>query len=532
MGRGMSFGGDDVFYYAEWVAHGYEAPHPSHGLEYFFAPHNGHLQTVGKAIYRVLFEVFGAQYAAFRVVDVIGILAAVTLFYVLARRRLGPVLAVAPSILLLFLGYAWEAALWAFDMHTVLSLAFGLGAMLALERDDRAGDIVACALLVFAAFTIELGLAFVAGGAVLVFLRPGRGRRIWVVLVPAALYAAWWLWARQFDQSTIDLRNIHLLPAGFLDALAAVAGSLSGLNPTGAEVRPESTTITTGGTILAALAIAGLVVRIRRGRVPDTLWAFLTVALVYWAMIALGGRAPDASRYILPGATMVLLVAADALAGVRFSTGAVIGAFVLIAVVLPPNIARFYDGRRTQLGGAEVSRTEFAMLELARDRVDPAYAAPADEEVIKAGGAFGPAMPAGEYFRAAARYGSLAYSLSKIRDEDLAHRTVADATLVGATGLALRSSPPPDGRDGCEDYESPAPGQLDYLPLPRTGLRLTSRSRQAVEIRVSRFAKDGSGIVLGRLATGAWSSLRPAPDSAPESWRMLIGGPVRVCPLK
>jgi hypothetical protein len=526
----MSFSGDDVSYYAEWVVHGYGQPEVAHGLEYYFAPHNGHLQTVGKVIYRLLFAIFGAEYAVFRVVDVAGILAAVGIFYVLASRRVGPILALAPCVLLLFSGYAWEASLWAFDMHTVLSLAFGLGALLALERGDRTDDVLGCALLFLAVFMIELGLAFVVGAAVLILLQPDRRRRIWVVLVPLVAYAVWWLWARQYDQSTIELHNIRLLPAGFLDALAAVMGSITGLNPTGGEIWPETTTITTGGTVLAVLAVIGLIVRVRRGNVPPTLWAFLAVALVYWTMIALGGRPPDSSRYILAGTTMVFLVAADALRGIRLSLTATVAVFVVVAVFLPANLAKFYDGRRTQLIGAQVSRTEFTMLELVRDRVAPDYAAPADQRVIEVGGSFGPAMPAAEYFRAAERYGPLNYPLDEIRGGEELLRNVADATLVGAIGLAPTPSPGPQDKGNCQGYDAPAPGQFDYLPLPKSGVRLIAPGDEAVELKVTRFAPESAGVPIGQLTPGEWALVRPGPDSAPDAWRLLIGGAVRVCP--
>lgn len=530
MGRGMSFSSDDISYYAEWVVHGYGTPKVVHGLEYYFAPHNGHLQTVGKVIYRLLFAIFGADYVVFRVVDVAGILAAVGIFYVLASRRVGAILALAPCVLLLFGGYAWEVSLWAFDMHTVFSLAFGLGALLALERGDRGGDVLGCVLLLLAVFMIELGLAFVVGAAVLILLQPDRRRRIWVVLVPLALYAIWHVWARQYHQSSIDLHNLRLIPADFLDALAAVMGSITGLNPTGGEIWPATTTITSGGTVLAVLAVVGLIVRVRRGAVPPTLWAFLAVALGYWTMIALGGRPPDSSRYILPGTTMVFLVAADALRGIRLSLTATIAVFVAVAVFLPANLAKFYDGRRSQLTGAQVSRTEFTMLELVRDRVPPDYAAPADPKVVEVGGSFGPAMPAGEYFRAAERYGPLNYSLDEIRGGELLLRSVADATLVGATGLAPIPSQGPRGKGGCQGYDAPAAGQFDYLPLPKSGLQVIAAGDQAVELKVARFAPESPGVSIGQLTPGRWALVRPGADSAPDAWRLLIGGAVRVCP--
>ena len=89
-GGGLSFVNDDIFYYAQFLVHGTGDIRTSHGLEYFLAPSNGHLQVLGKLIYRAIFEVFGANYAVFRAFDVAGVMACVVLFFELARRRVGP----------------------------------------------------------------------------------------------------------------------------------------------------------------------------------------------------------------------------------------------------------------------------------------------------------------------------------------------------------------------------------------------------------------------------------------------------------
>ena len=113
----------------------------------------------------MLFELAGTSYFVFRAVEVAGFLICVGLFYALARRKTTPFIALAFSVSLLFLGYAQETLLWPFDLHTVYALAFGLGALLALElRSDRRGDIAACALLILSVLTLEVGLAFVVGG--------------------------------------------------------------------------------------------------------------------------------------------------------------------------------------------------------------------------------------------------------------------------------------------------------------------------------------------------------------------------------
>ena len=153
-GQGLTFSGDEIFYYARFVEdHGMVAP--GGGLEYFLAPHNGHLVVLGKLIYRGLFLTVGADYTVFRAVEVAGVLTCSGLFFVLARRRVGPWAALIPSVLLLFLGYAGESLLWPFNLHTILALAFGLGALLTLERNDRRGDLATSVLLVLSVATVE-----------------------------------------------------------------------------------------------------------------------------------------------------------------------------------------------------------------------------------------------------------------------------------------------------------------------------------------------------------------------------------------
>ena len=218
-------------------------------------------------------------------------MACVVLFFAFAKRRIGPIPALVPCISLLFLGYGWEAFLWAFDMHTIYALAFGLGALLLLERGDSRGDVGACVLLVLSIGMIELGLAFTLAVAVAVLLLPDRWRRVWVFLVPLALYAIWWMWSRQFHQSSIAFSNIRLFPKTVTDALAAIAGSVFGLNPTGPGVPQPITEITAWGAVVAGIAVVALVYRISRGKVPPELWVFAVVALGYWGLIAFGARA-------------------------------------------------------------------------------------------------------------------------------------------------------------------------------------------------------------------------------------------------
>jgi hypothetical protein len=527
--RSTTFSGDDVYYYARFIGRGLYGTEVGSGIEYFLAPHNGHLQLGGKLIYRLLFETVGAEYTAFRAVNVAGILLVVGLFYVLARRRVGPVAALAPAILLLFFGYSWEVLIWAFDMHTVYALAFGLGALLALEgKESRRNDVLVCILLICSVAFIELGLAFVAGVAVSVLVRGDRWRRCWIVLVPALLYAIWMPWASQFHQQSVELTNVHLIPITVVDALSAIAGSVTGVNPTGFGTSVPTVGVTAAGTAFAFLFAVAVAYRIRLGRVPPSLWTFATVAVAYWITIALGGRGADTSRYLFAGTVMVFLVGADALKGLALRPLAIAAAFVVLALALPANIAKYYDGRRMLLNDAAATKTEYAMLELARDQVKPRYLPARDKAVIERGGRiFSPLRPV-EYFRAAAEFGGLAGSLDELRHQPLNFREVADVTLARADRLHLQPASKPGRLGDC--LESKAnPGKPTSFDLPAAGVLLGSSSSQPVDVEVSRFAKDGRGFKVGAIEPESWVTLRAPKDAAPEKWRVAVFGPTEVC---
>ena len=531
-GNGLSFTNDDLFYYAQYVVYGTSDIRPSGGgIEYFFAPSNGHLQLLGKVFYHSLFETFGANYAVFRAANVAGLMVCIGLFFELARRRVGPWVALVPCLSLLSLGYAWEAFIWAFDLHTTYALALGLGAILALQRGDRRGDIAACVLLTLSIAMIELGLAVAVGIAVSVLLRPDRWRRIWIFLIPVALYGCWWLWAAKFDQPAVELANVKLIPHTVTDALAAIAGSVFGLNPIGEGVFEPLTGVTGWGSALAALATVALVWRISRGGVPRTLWIFLAIVLAYWVLIAIGGRAPDSSRYIFAGTLLVFLVAADALAGARMPTVAVLAALAIVALAIPPNVAKLYDGRGPQLDDATNSRVEYAMLDLVEGPIPPEYAPGKDKRVTDLGGIVFTPMPAGDYLEAAERYGDLGMPLDELRGESQERREIADASLVGALGLELEPAAPPADPAACPSSLEGRPGSSVFFHPPRRGTLLGSRVERPIDVAVGRFGVGGPGLPLGELGQGKWAQVTFPPDAAPDRWWLVVDGPVYACPL-
>ncbi len=528
-GKDLTFSGDDIFYYARLITDN-GAVHQAGGIEYFFIPHNGHLQILGKLLYRGLFLTVGADYTVFRAIEVFAAFVCVLLLFILLRRRVRPFAALIPCILLLFLGYGEGSFLWPFNIHTIGALAFGLGALLTLERDDRRGDLATCALLILAVSTVEVGLAFCIGVAVSVLRRDDRLRRAWIFLVPLALFAIWWLWAQKFGQSDVELVNVKLIPINFTNALAAVMGSIFGVNPTGPEISPNVTTITPWASVLAGFAVVGLIYRIRRGRVPTGLWIALAVVLTYWLMITLADRPPDSTRYLFVGVVAVFLIAGSALRGARITTTALIAAAAVVAFAIPPNIAKFYDERASSVTDADNSRAEYAMLELARPHVHSDYFPVTDPNVSDAGGGVFVPLSAYTYFQATDEFGGFGFSLDELRNESVDIRHIADATLIGALELKLKPSGAPADPSACPSSLDGTPGHSVFFFLERGGVLLGSRAKTPVKVGLGRFGTGGAPVSIGKLAPGEWTNLRIPPDSAPDRWWVTVDGPVYVCP--
>lgn len=527
--EGQGFAVDELYYYARVaVREGGLFHYPAQfSPQYLLAPFNGHLALGGRFVYESVFATIGAHYTAFVVINILGICACAGLVFVLVRRRVGDLAALAPCLLILFLGAAREQFLWPIDFNSSVALAAGLGAILCLQREDRRGDVLACLLLALSAAMIEVGLAFLVGAAVAIAMRPDRFRRAWIVVAPAALYAAWWIWSARFGQSETELSHLSGVPKMIFDSIAVVLGSLSGTSP----IHPESfgTEVTGLGRILAALALGGLVVRLLLASLPRTIWIWIGVAASYWTLLAIAERPPQSSRYLLVGAVLVILIAADCF---RRPLSNRMGAalIVLALLALPHNIDGLLSGRNQNVLRTDIpaSRAEFAMLEMARDRVDPAYVVSADFRVAEAGGGLYLGIPAGAYLDSAGQNGSIAFTLAELRQQPEKVRRVADAALLGALGLELIPAAKPAAASECRTA-APSPGRRAAVPL-RTGRQyLLLRGGRTATIGLRRFADSGPGAALARLRPGGWTALDIPLDAAAERWQIVANAPIAVC---
>ena len=379
------------------------------GAEQILEPHNPHIVVVPVLLYKGILAVFGMDsQQPFRVVSIPIFVTSVALLFIWLRRRVGEWLALAGVLPILFLGSAGEILLWPFPQIGFCGpMAAGLGAFLALDRDDRRGDRLACALLTLSILFGSLGTAFVAGAVVHLAWDRERWRRAYVALIPICVYVVWWLGWGQKAATDASLHNLLHSPIyvveGFGSGRLLAAGA--------AQDRLLRHLVPRSGPAAARPARSPLAaLRIRQiGHVSRWLAVVTVTALGFWLPAALNAseqRDPTEPRYQYMAAIFILMIAAELLRGVRIGRRAMVAVFAVAGVVTLSNIAFLYRAFENERLLGEQSRGALAALEISRGTVDPEFVLSAQN----AGVANLRLVSAGPYFSAIDEFGSPAYT--------------------------------------------------------------------------------------------------------------------------
>ena len=485
------------------------------GLDVFLGPHGEHLSALPVLAYKLLLEVFGAgSYTPFLALALLVHGIACLLLYVLARRRVGPWAALAPSAVLVLLGPAWQDLLWAFQVGYLGSVASGLGSVLCLERRDRRGDLAAAALLVVSLVCSSIGLAMVVLAAVLLTLdEPRRWRRLWVVGAPLLLYAIWYA---GYGTSGIRSENAGRIPSYLAHAFSAATASVTGLAQTD---RSPYVVGTTYGRFIALALVALLVLHlVRGGRPPALTWAATAAAFALWTAQCLAsfpnGREAEQSRYQYAAAALLLLAVASAASGRRptLRSGGILAAVTAFAVVA--NTAMLRERSAFWTGNSFHVAAETGVIEVARDVVAPDFV-PEDVFTAAVIGVHNLPVSAGPYLSAVDAFGSPADSPEEIlrRPEDV--REAADVVLAHAERLRLQ----PAGAARCR---SAAAGR--EVPVGAGTLTAGTGPGPSAELQLRRFA-DRSRHVRFTVRGGTTVRLQLPRDRSNIPWQArLVGG--------
>ena len=370
-------------------------------------PHNEHPVMLTRLIYAALLGTVGMRsYIPYMAVLVVLHASSVLLLFELVRRRAGELVAVAAAVLLLVLGAAWENLLWAFQIAFVGSVAFGLGALLAIDtRPDR---MWLAMLLLFGSLMFSgIGLFFWIAAAVWLGLTPAR-RRSLVWLAPVAIaFAAWYLTFGHTGAPPKPLSlagNIALLPVYVIWGLGAAIAGLVG----------------EGGWIGLPLLVLGVaaVGLAWRGRRPDAFAIAIAVALIAFYAVTgltraqLGYQQSGAGRYVYEGAVFWLLLLADAARELpwRGTWRPALVACVFLAAFNSGVLLFAYSAAKT----VQMQREAADLQALSTERGDPCLNPGAIVDPLVMPQVTNPA----DYYRAVDRYGDPAAGGPLRRDAD------------------------------------------------------------------------------------------------------------------
>jgi hypothetical protein len=497
-------------------------------------PHNEHIVLAPVLLEELLLAVFGMtsafpEYA----LQTVALMATAVLLYVYAKRRVGGWPAVIAVALLLFVGAAWETILWPFEICFVGPILFGIAMLLALDREDTRGDILACVFLAIAIAFNSLGVAFIAAAFVDIAIKArGRGfwRRVWVFAIPALLYFGWYEGWGHAATEGISFDNLLNSPRYMLDCLAANLEAMFGL------ARPGDASLGWGRPLaLLALVLVGVGQWLRPG-FDRRLWAPLATLVLYFFLLALnhdGAREPNTSRYLYAGVAMLLLVGVNLLAGFRFKPilVAVAGGVAVVAVIGGLGLLKY--GAQYLHGQAILTKTSLGAFEIARPVINPDFIA--NPEL--AGTASVLDVSAGSYYEAVDADGSPAYSPEEIATAQASAPLHADLQLAAMEELAL------EPQSGGWSATAPAGECVQVNPAEGTGgteVRLATGANRievapgaGASLYLRRFQTGEFPVALGEVAGGSAAALKIPKDNASAAYPWYLdvaaGEQARVC---
>lgn len=518
-------------------------------LSAYFLPHNGHLVAFPVLITKVGLQVLGTDTSLPLHLLAIGVhLATAGLLFVFLRRALGAPLALAPTVLFLFLGAAGDAFVGSHGLSLTLAPATGLSAWLLMARRTPAADVAAAALLSLGILSSGTALPFCFGAIALVLVdRASPRSQLWVPAIPLAIYAFWWLLEGHNDgQLAID--NLGGLPSYLFNSLGASLASITGFFVAPGSHEPSFDD--TAGQALAASFLMAIVIALfgPRYRLPHAAVPALVALVSFWLLTGLSAdelRLPDSSRYLYIGVVLLLLVLGVSIsASSAWRRGALIlGA--ICAFALLPNVRELIYAGNESREQSNVNRAVLGAADLVSGQV-PADTVIEEESESDEGNIQDLRLSLEGYVAARERFGSPAFSLEEIATTEPEARAAADRFLIRALpievipGTGLRRPLPPVSEisqtggelvpvGGCTSFRPLASGAQVTLTLPVGGLWIQPQPGPSTAIGVRRYGDEFEAI---SPALGGQASHVALPASnASNGWlaQLTPEQPVLIC---
>jgi hypothetical protein len=522
VGRHLSFFADEWTFALDRRAWNFDA---------LLSAHNGHLVLVPALIYKLLFELVGFAHSwPYRLILFLFHAACVLFIYLLARRRFGPWLALFPAGLLLLPGTSSDNMLGAFQIAFLGSMAFGLGALVCLDREERRSDIAASVLVGLSICCSSIGVAFAAGILAELILTREKRPRLYIALIPFALYGLWFIgFHPEGGENTIQAGNIPATPR--YDARAAAQG-FAGFG---------NLPIVLGSLLMLVTAIwLGMKLWKERG-LPARAFTGIVGGLAFWTLAALArAQIGDASaaRYIYPSMVFILIIviaSAPPIRRVSWQVGAVLAAIVCFAVVndIAP-LRSFADDYRAEQDA--LTKAERSAEFLADREADPWNEAIRDLDYPVLSGAELIAQPPAEQLRAdetLTNVDPIEYVAATPLEVEKAEPAPLGATPGLSKGTVTRGDLTctrvrPEGAEGAVDVRLPADHDLLLLRIGEKELKAGVRLRRLS----SRFRLKPIAIPPDSLPEpGTAGIVRIVDDNSNLPWyaRVRVSGPVGLC---
>ncbi len=488
------------------------------GLDTLLAPHNGNIVVLLAVMYKALVAVFGLGFQLpFGLITGFTVAALGVLVFVLVDERLGPVVGLAAAAVVVLMGPAWEALLFFASISHLGALTLGVAALLSLESDTTARNALACALLVCAVLLFTLAIPFVVGAVIVVVGVRRRPGQLWIPAIPTALFALWWIFFGHKQSTGVTAGHIEHLPRYLFDALSAGLASATGLT------HGSLPAVLSSGHLLTVVAAVWLVSWLIKGGRPTT-WSlvFAGTALSFWLLTgasAIPGRAATASRYQLTSVTLLILLAADLLHGIRIGRTALAVLSAVTVLVVASNLVvmrQGYDFMRVESQNAEV---DLGALELLGHAAPPGLtltASIADDPYLSG-------VTAGRYFAATRSHGSPPFSSAEqIASSPSSQRQAADSVLAAGYGIAARPAVATRSDRGCVRLPAGIAQGGPPLALSPPGALVSNLTNIPLAIGVSHFGPSQRPVYFAFLPGhgAAWVNIPMA--SANVRWRLSV----------
>jgi hypothetical protein len=525
LGTRLTFFNDD--WYIILQRPGFE----SHGgLDTLLAPHNGNMVVLFVLIYKVLLAVFGmGSQLPFRLVAAAATVGLGILVYALTSERVGPIVGLVAAAIVLFLGPAWEALVFFGGANHLLALALGLAAFCLLETDTPRRNAIACVALVCGVSISATGLAMVAGAAIAVALRR-RPRQLWIPVIPAAVFGAWWIAYGHTQSTGITSNHIAHLPgyafAAFSDGLASITGSLSG----------HFTWITNGHLLAIAVIVLFLAWIWRGGRPGPWALVFGGALVAFWLLTgasAIQGRGAQASRYQLTDGTLLILLVAELARHARLRRPHVITICVIGVLIVGANLNVLRHGFNFMHRETGITKADLGALEMAGARApsDFRFSAFVAQDPYMTG------ITAGRWFAETSDYGASAFDtpveLARASPQD---RQAADSVLIAAYSPLSRATPGTAALPGCRAVALTAGSAVATVTVGTGPTEVENRSGKGLVIGLERFGPPRRPHYVGFIAPRTSVRVTLPADGAAQPWRIAVAKPggsaatAAVCP--